>query len=87
MRARPNDKCKRPLLHATGIPIGGRRAARPHGLARGATQLNQSAALRYTTAQTAASAKQWSLWRGRRSYIIMISPRGPVVLAKTYYTI
>ena len=48
MRARPNDKCKRPLLRATGIPIGGRRAARPHGLARGATQLNQSAALRYT---------------------------------------
>ena len=70
------------LLRATGIPIAGCRITRPHVLARGATQLNQSAVLLHTTAHAAAAAMLWLLWRGERSYIIMISTRVPVVLEK-----
>ena len=70
------------LLRATGIPIAGCRITRPHVLARGATQLNQSAVLLHTTAHAAASVMLWLLWRGERSYIIMILARVPVVLEK-----
>ena len=70
------------LLRATGIPIAGCRITRPHVLARGATQLNQSAVLLHTTAHAAAAVMQWLLWCGERSYIIMILTRVPVVLEK-----
>jgi len=71
------------LLRATGIPIAGCRVTRPHVMARGATQLNQSAVLLHTTAHAAAAVMLWLLWWGERSYIIMILTRVPVVLEKS----
>ena len=48
----------------------------------GATQLNQSAALRHATAHTAAAVTLWLLWRGQHNYTIMILTRVPVAIAK-----